>query len=200
MGESTGGGVIFGSTGGVAESTIRTAHYMLTGEQPAQLEYNDIKELKGIKETSLDIDGTTINIAVAGGLGNVRELLNMMKEGKKDYHLIEIMACPGGCIDGGGQPSHHGDTKKLEKRKAGLRQEDRDKELRCSYENPSIQKLYKEYLGEPGSEKAHELLHTSYRRHQTHKPICVPNQRKVQRTEFPLLPFFLWSLYPYTEA
>lgn len=163
MGESTGAGVIFGSTGGVAESTIRTAHYMLTGEEPAQLEYNEIKELKGIKETSLEIDGATINIAVAGGLGNVRKLMDMMKEGKKNYHIIEIMACPGGCIDGGGQPSHHGDTEKLEKRKEGLRKEDRDKELRCSYENPSIQKLYKEYLGEPGSEKAHELLHTSYK-------------------------------------
>ena len=162
LGKASGGGVIFGSTGGVAESTIRTAHYMLTGEEPGQLEFEEIKELKGIKEASLEIDGQEIKVAVTAGLGNVRKLLNEINETGKKYHIIEIMACPGGCIDGGGQSHHRGDLSILEKRKEGLRAEDRASEVRCSYQNPEIQKLYEEYLGEPGSEKAHELLHTSY--------------------------------------
>lgn len=161
MGESTGGATVFGSTGGVAESTIRVAYQVLTGREPEDLEYNEIKGLEGIKETSLEIGGQTIRVAVSSGLGNVRKLLEDPEVHGK-YHIIEIMACPGGCIDGGGQPAHHGDMEILEKRKAALRAEDRKKENRISTQNESIKKLYEDYLGEPGSELAHKLLHTSY--------------------------------------
>lgn len=162
LGESTGGGDIFGSTGGVAESALRVAHTMLTGRRPEKLEFEELTTLKGIKEAEVDVDGRKIRVAVAGGLGNVRKLLDLVQEDKNRYDLIEIMACPGGCIDGGGQPAHHGDTTKLTKRRDGLRSEDRRKELRCSQDNPSVQKIYTDYLGEPGSKKAHHLLHTNF--------------------------------------
>lgn len=160
MGESTGGGTVFGSSGGVAESAIRVAYWMLTGENAEELEYNEIKGLEGIQETILNVAGNEVKVAVSSGLGNVRRLLE--EDMAKDYHLIEIMACPGGCIDGGGQPGHSGRTDVLAKRKDAIRGIDRSKEKRSSQENESIKKLYEEYLGEPGSELAHKLLHTSY--------------------------------------
>lgn len=160
MGESTGGGTVFGSSGGVAESAIRTAYWMLTGENAEELEYNEIKGLEGIQETTLNVAGNEVKVAVSSGLGNVRRLLE--EDRAKDYHLIEIMACPGGCIDGGGQPGHSGQSDILAKRKDAIRDIDRSKEKRSSQENESIKKLYEEYLGEPGSELAHKLLHTSY--------------------------------------
>lgn len=160
MGESTGGGTVFGSSGGVAESAIRVAYWMLTGENAEELEYNEIKGLEGIQETTLNVAGNEVKVAVSSGLGNVRRLLE--EDMAKDYHLIEIMACPGGCIDGGGQPGHSGRTDVLAKRKDAIRGIDRSKEKRSSQENESIKKLYEEYLGEPGSELAHKLLHTSY--------------------------------------
>lgn len=160
MGESTGGGTVFGSSGGVAESAIRVAYWMLTGENAEELEYNEIKGLEGIQETTLNVAGNEVKVAVSSGLGNVRRLLE--EDRAKDYHLIEIMACPGGCIDGGGQPGHSGRTDVLAKRKDAIRGIDRSKEKRSSQENESIKKLYEEYLGEPGSELAHKLLHTSY--------------------------------------
>lgn len=162
LGQSTGAGVIFGSSGGVMEAAIRTAYNMITGEHLQDLEFHSFKKLKGIKEAEIEIDGKVVRAAVASGLGNARALLNEVKENPNKYHIIEIMACPGGCIDGGGQPRHHGKLEVIKKRMDSIHEEDRNKQLRRSYENPYIQSIYKEFLGEPGGEKAHELLHTHY--------------------------------------
>lgn len=163
LGESTGAGVIFGTSGGVMESAIRTAYHMITGKDLENLESKTITELKGIKVTEVDIDGVKIKSAVANGLGNARKLLDEIKEDRHKYDIIEVMACPGGCVAGGGQPSAHGDTEKIQKRTLGIIREDEGKPIRHSYKNPSIQKIYKDFLGEPGKEKAHELLHTKYK-------------------------------------
>ena len=162
LGESTGAGVIFGATGGVIEAALRTAYEWLTKETLEKVEFHDLRGFDGIKEAVIKINGSDIKIAVAHGLGNARTLLESIREGKADYHAIEIMACPGGCIGGGGQPYHHGDMEILKKRMAGIYREDEGKVIRKSHENPSIQKLYAEYLGEPYGEKAHKLLHTHY--------------------------------------
>lgn len=162
LGESTGAGAIFGTTGGVIEATVRTAYHMITGKDLQEIEFTSLRGLTGIKEAEVDIEGTKVKIAVANGLGNARTLLNQIRSGEKHYDAIEIMACPGGCIGGAGQPYHHGDISILNKRAEGLYKEDRMKEKRRSYENEHVQKLYREYLGYPGSEKAHELLHTKY--------------------------------------
>lgn len=162
MGESSGAGVIFGSTGGVMEAALRTAYNMITGEDLQNLEYTELKDLRGFKEAEIEIKGKKIKAAVVSGLGNARKLLNSIKSKEKSYDIIEIMACPGGCIAGGGQPFIHGDTDIIEKRMHGIHSEDRNKTIRLSYKNPSIQKIYNEYLGEPGGERAHHLLHTTY--------------------------------------
>lgn len=162
LGESTGAGVIFGASGGVLESAIRTAYHMITGEDLDVLEFKGLKEISGIKEAELEIQGRKVRAAVASGLGNARKLLEEVREDRNKYDIIEIMACPGGCIDGGGQPALHGDYRKLRQRMHAIHREDREKEIRRSYENPSIQKIYKEFLGEPGNEKSHELLHTNF--------------------------------------
>lgn len=165
LGESTGAGVIFGASGGVLEAALRTAYHLVTGEDIQQLEFQSLKEMKGIKETQVDFPGRSLKVAVASGLGNARHLLEGIHCGDLDYDVIEIMACPGGCIDGAGQPFHHGKLERIEARMKAIHEEDRQKPLRRSYENPSIQRIYSEFLGEPGSEKAHELLHTSYNSH-----------------------------------
>lgn len=162
LGESTGASVIFGTTGGVIEAALRTVYEWMTNETLKKVEFHDLRGFDGIKEAVIKIKKMEVKIAVAHGLGNARELLENIRQGKADYHAIEIMACPGGCIGGGGQPYHHGDMEILKKRMEGIYKEDKGKELRKSHENPSIQKLYKEYLGEPYGEKAHELLHTHY--------------------------------------
>lgn len=162
MGESSGAGVIFGSTGGVMEAAIRTAYNMITGEDLQNVEYTELKDLRGFKEVEIEIKGKKIKAAVVSGLGNARKLLNSIKSKEKTYDIIEIMACPGGCIAGGGQPFIHGDTDIIEKRMHGIHREDRNKSIRLSYKNPSIQKIYNDYLGEPGGERAHHLLHTTY--------------------------------------
>lgn len=162
MGESSGAGAIFGASGGVLEAALRTAYHMITNEHLEKLEFQDLKGLKGIKETTVTIKDKDVKVAVASGLGNARELLSNIRKGNVYYDIIEIMACPGGCIDGGGQPLIHGDLSIIEKRMKAIQTEDRNKEIRRSYENPSIQKIYKDFLGEPGGEKAHELLHTQY--------------------------------------
>lgn len=162
LGQSTGAGVIFGSSGGVLESAVRTAYNMITGEDLEAMEFHDLKEIKGIKEAEIDIKGKKINVAVASGLGNARKLLEDIREDRNKYQIIEIMACPGGCVDGGGQPRHHGNTERIAKRTAAIHQEDRNKELRHSYKNPSIIQIYEEFLGHPGSDKAHELLHAGF--------------------------------------
>ena len=163
MGESTGAGDIFGTSGGVIEATVRTAYNIITEKDLEKVEFYDLRGLTGIKYATVDIEGREINIAVANGLGNTRRLLEKLKNKEISLDAIEVMACPGGCIGGGGQPYHHGDISILKKRSEGLYKLDESKKLRKSYENPYIKDLYDEYLKEPGSEKAHKILHTSYK-------------------------------------
>ena len=162
LGESTGAGAIFGASGGVLESALRTANYMLTGEDLVQLEFSELRGLKGMKEAELEIAGTKLKVAVASGLGNARALLDRIRKGEEHFDVIEIMACPGGCIDGGGQPFIHGDVSIIEKRMQAIHNVDGNKRVRYSYKNESIKKLYDDFLGKPYGEKAHELLHTEF--------------------------------------
>ncbi|SBV96618.1 NADP-reducing hydrogenase subunit HndC [uncultured delta proteobacterium] len=162
MGESTGAAVIFGTSGGVLEAALRTAYEWITGEILEKVEFGALRGFKGIKEATVRVGDLDVKVAVASGLGNARQLLENIREGKAHYHAIEIMACPGGCIDGGGQPYHHGNIEILEKRMRALFNEDKSKRLRKSHENPFIQKLYADFLGEPHSLLAQKLLHTTY--------------------------------------
>lgn len=162
LGESTGASVIFGATGGVIEAALRTAYEWLTGTTLEKVEFEDLRGPQGIKEATVKINGMDVKIAVAHGLGNARTLLENIQAGKSHYHAIEIMACPGGCIGGGGQPYHQGEGAVLRARTKAIYEEDKNKTLRKSHENPYIQKLYEEFLGQPYGEKAHELLHTHY--------------------------------------
>lgn len=162
LGESTGAGAIFGATGGVIEATVRTAYEKITGEELGELEFTDLRGLTGIKETEVEIDGKKIRIAVANGLGNTRRLLEKVQSGEEEIHAIEVMACPGGCIGGGGQPYHHGDLSILKKRAEGIYSIDKNKAKRKSHENEKVQKLYDEFFGGVASPLAIELLHTSY--------------------------------------
>ncbi len=162
MGESTGAGVIFGTTGGVIEAATRTAYEVFTGKKLENVEFHQLRGMEWIREAEVDFDGTTIKIGIAHGLGNARKLLEDIKKGKSHFHAIEIMACPGGCIGGGGQPLHHGNTEILKARQRAIYREDENKTIRKSHENPYIQQLYAEFLGKPMSEKAHHLLHTHY--------------------------------------
>ncbi len=162
LGESTGASVMFGTTGGVIEAALRTVYEWMTNKTLKKVEFNELRGFDGIKEAVVKIKDMEVKIAVANGLGNARVLLENIREGKADYHAIEIMACSGGCIGGGGQPYHHGKSEILKKRMEGIYNEDKNKKLRKSHENPYIQQLYKEYLGEPYGEKAHELLHSHY--------------------------------------
>lgn len=162
LGESTGAGVIFGVTGGVIEAATRTAYELHTGKDLQKVDFKELRGLDGIRSATVDFDGLPIKIGIAHGLGNARKLLEDVRAGKSEYHAIEIMACPGGCIGGGGQPLHHGDSSIIQSRFKAIYQEDENKTLRKSHENPYIQKLYKEFLGKPLSEKAHHLLHTHY--------------------------------------
>jgi len=162
LGESTGAGVIFGTTGGVIEAAVRTAYELYTGKKLERLDFTELRGFEGVRSATVDFDGLKLNIGIAHGLGNARKLLDDVKSGKSQFHAIEIMACPGGCIGGGGQPLHHGKSEILKARAAAIYREDKNKPLRKSHENPFIIELYKEYLGEPNSEKAHHLLHTHY--------------------------------------
>ncbi len=162
LGESTGAGVIFGATGGVIEAACRTAYEIYTGKKLDRLDFTELRGLEGVRSATIDFDGLKLNIGIAHGLGNARKLLNDVRSGKSQFHAIEVMACPGGCIGGGGQPLHHGDSGILKARAAAIYNEDRKKPLRKSHENPFIIKLYEEFLGQPNSEKAHHLLHTKY--------------------------------------
>ncbi|NOR87574.1 MAG: 2Fe-2S iron-sulfur cluster binding domain-containing protein [Bacteroidales bacterium] len=162
MGESSGAGVIFGTTGGVIEAALRTAYEIHTGKNLEKVDFMQLRGMEGIREATVDFDGLDLKIGIAHGLGNARKLLEDIRDGKSHYHAIEIMACPGGCIGGGGQPLHHGDSSILEKRAAALYREDAGKPIRKSHENPAIKELYETFLGEPMSEKSHELLHTHY--------------------------------------
>lgn len=162
LGESTGAAVIFGATGGVIEAATRTAYEIFTKKELGKVEFTELRGLEGVREATVDFDGTPIHIGIAHGLGNARKLLDKVRAGEAQFHAIEIMACPGGCVGGAGQPYHHGDFSKVEKRLQAIYEEDREKPIRKSHENPYIQQLYKEFLGEPCGEKAHHLLHTHY--------------------------------------
>ena len=162
LGYSTGAADIFGVTGGVLEAALRTAYEIMTDEVLENIDFNSVRGMAGIKEATIDINGTKINVAAASSLGNARTLMNEVREGKSNYHIIEIMACPGGCVAGGGQPFHCGDYEKIKARGRGLYSIDARKVIRKSHENPDIQKLYANFLGEPNGEKAHKYLHTHY--------------------------------------
>ena len=167
LGISSGAADIFGATGGVMEAALRTAAVKLTGEELGPLVFEEVRGVTGLKEATLRINGMDINIAVSNGLTNAKRILDAVKKGEKPYHLIEIMACPGGCIMGGGQPYPPLDHDPLDPETARTRAKalydiDAGKQLRRSHENPAIEHLYTEFLGEPNSEKAHQLLHTHY--------------------------------------
>ena len=162
MGESTGASVIFGATGGVIEAAVRTAYELFTNKKLQRVDFTELRGFEGVRSATIDFDGLPVNIGIAHGLGNARKLLEDVRDGRSQFHAIEVMACPGGCIGGGGQPLHHGDVSILKARAAAIYEEDRNKPLRKSHENPFIIKLYDEFLGEPNSEKAHHLLHTKY--------------------------------------
>lgn len=163
LGESTGASVIFGTSGGVIEAAVRTAYEWITEEPLEAIEFEQLRGMEGIREATVHVGDLDLKIGIASGLGNARKLLEAIRDGKAEYHAIEIMACPSGCINGGGQPPHHNDWSVIEKRKAALYADDRNKELRLSHHNPEIQKLYDDFLGTPNSHLAHSLLHTSYK-------------------------------------
>lgn len=162
LGESTGAAAIFGATGGVIEAACRTAYEVYTGKKLEKVDFEQLRGLEGIRSASIDFNGFNVNIGIAHGLGNARKLLEEIRAGKSEFHAIEIMACPGGCVGGGGQPLHHGDSEILTKRAAALYREDANKPIRKSHENPMIIELYEKFLGKPMSDKAHHLLHTHY--------------------------------------
>lgn len=162
LGESTGAAVIFGTTGGVIEAAVRTAYEVITKKPLPKIEFEELRGLEGVRSATIDVDGLKLNIGIAHGLGNARKLLEQIKEGKCQFHAIEVMACPGGCIDGAGQPLHHGNSDVIKARWEAIYQADREMPIRKSHENPSIQAIYKEFLGEPCGHKSHELLHTHY--------------------------------------
>lgn len=166
LGESTGAAVIFGVTGGVMEAALRTVVDVLTGEDMPRLEYDDVRGLEGIKEATVNVNGTDIKVAIVHGTANAAKLLNAIRAGEKTYHFIEVMGCPGGCVTGGGQPIVDARTRYFidprAARAAATYSEDESMAIRKSHKNPAIQKLYAEFLGEPNSHIAHELLHTTY--------------------------------------
>ena len=167
FGEASGAGAIFGATGGVMEAALRTAAVKLGGSG-APLEFKEVRGTQGVKEAEYKVGKTKINVAVASGLNNARELIERVKKGDKKYTFIEIMACPGGCINGGGQPYVHDEVRNNIDLKAvraqALYDYDGDRKVRRSHETPAVETLYKEFYGEPNSHKAHELLHTTYQK------------------------------------
>ena len=166
LGESSGAGVIFGVTGGVMEAALRTVVDVLTGKDMPRLEYADVRGLEGIKEATVNVNGTDIKVAIVHGTANAAKLLNAIRAGEKTYHFIEVMGCPGGCVTGGGQPIVDARTRYFidprAARAAATYSEDESMAIRKSHKNPAVQKLYAEFLGEPNSHIAHELLHTTY--------------------------------------
>ncbi len=167
LGVSTGAGDIFGITGGVMEATLRTAEATLTGGKSHKLEFTEVRGVEGVREVEVKLAGRTLNIAIANGLANAKKILDKVVRKEKEYHIIEVMACPGGCSGGGGQPYGPADMKILDPRQQTLRGMalyciDESKPIRRSHENPAVKQIYAEFLGEVGSAKAHELLHTHY--------------------------------------
>ncbi|MDE6776737.1 MAG: iron hydrogenase small subunit, partial [Oscillospiraceae bacterium] len=166
LGLSSGAGDIFGATGGVMEAALRTAYCWLTGKNDEVVEFTQVRGTDGIKRASIDINGTEIKVAVASGLANARELLKKVQSGEEKLDFIEIMGCPGGCVNGGGQPQQPASVRNFEDlrelRAKALYDEDANKQLRLSHLNADVKKLYEEYLHRPGGHKSHKTLHTSY--------------------------------------
>ena len=162
LGESSGAAPIFGATGGVLEAALRTAYELATGETLENVNFEAVRGMQGIKSAEVQVGPHTLKVGIAHELGNARKLLEEIKAGKSQYHAIEIMSCPGGCIGGAGQPFHHGNFELLKARTKALYAEDAGKTIRKSHENPYIKDLYEKFLGKPLSEKAHHLLHTHY--------------------------------------
>ena len=162
LGSSTGASVIFGVTGGVIEAACRTAYEVFTKKTLQKVDFEELRGLDGIRSATIDFNGLPINIGIAHGLGNARKLLEDIKSGKNTFHAIEIMACPGGCINGGGQPQNHGNIDIVKARSKAIYQEDAGKPIRKSHENQDVVRMYEEFLGKPLGEKSHHLLHTHY--------------------------------------
>lgn len=162
MGTHTGAGVIFGTTGGVMEAALRTASFVLTGENPDPDAFREVRTEPGLREVTYQMGGVSLRCAVVSGLGNARKLMERLREGKVRYDFVEVMACPGGCVGGGGQPISMEDEELFGVRGERLYQLDRENPLRFSHENPEVQTLYREFFGEPLSETAHHLLHTDH--------------------------------------
>ena len=161
LGISTGAAVIFGATGGVMEAALRTVYEVVTGETLANLDFMAVRGLEGVKEATVKVGELDVKVAVASGLANARKLMDLIMEGKADYHFIEIMCCPGGCLGGGGQPIPTTDEIR-KKRMEAIYREDAGLPMRKSHENPAVVALYKEFLEKPLGHKSHELLHTHY--------------------------------------
>ena len=163
LGDASGAGTIFGTTGGVMEAALRTVYEEFTGETLSRIEFDEVRGLDGIREAVIDLNGFELKVCVVNTLRNARVVMDKLRAGELDYHVIEVMACPGGCIGGTGQPYHHGDIEIIKARQRAIYSEDVWKHQRKSHENPVIQRLYREFLGEPLHGKAHDLLHTKYR-------------------------------------
>ena len=168
IGESTGAGVIFGTTGGVMEAALRTVADVVTGEDLPSVDYRAVRGTKGIKEATLNLKGQEVKVCVVSGLANAARVLEDIKSGKRNYHFVEIMCCPGGCVNGGGTPYINYEVNSREEviklRAKALYKNDSKKAIRKSHKNPSIIKIYQEYFEKPNSHKAHEILHRSYKK------------------------------------
>ena len=168
LGVGTGAGTIFGATGGVMEAALRTVYEVVTGKTLENVEFTAVRGMEGIKEASVDLNGTEVKVAVVHTLANAKKMMDKVRAGQADYAFIEIMACPGGCVGGGGTPIVNALTRSILPedyraiRGKGLYNDDKNLPLRKSHENPFIKAVYAEYLGEPLSHKSHELLHTTY--------------------------------------
>jgi len=161
FGERSTAGKLFGATGGVMEAAIRSAHYLVTGRELEHLEVEALRGLEGIKEARIRLGEVELGVAATSGLGNARKLLDQLRAGRDDLHFVEIMACPGGCINGGGQPLE-ADLAAVQARMRALYDLDQHEGLRTSHRNPEIKRIYEEFLGEPLGERSHHLLHTHY--------------------------------------
>ena len=166
MGEATGAAAIFGTTGGVMEAALRTAYELITGKELKEIDFKEVRGEKGIKKAVVQIGDKKVRVAVAHGLGNARKVSEEIKQGKADYDFLEVMACPGGCVMGGGQPIKSSKIRRevdvRQKRAKAIYSIDEKSAIRKSHENPVLKQIYKEYIGAPGGHKAHELLHTEY--------------------------------------
>lgn len=168
LGDYTGAGVIFGASGGVMEAALRTVADIVTGEDLKQIEYKKVRGIKGIKEATINLKGKEIKVCAVSGLANAREVLENIKSGKKQYHFVEIMCCPGGCVNGGGMPyidyDKYDRDEVIKARAKALYKNDSHRKLRKSHQNPSVIKIYKDFFEKPNSHKAHEILHRSYKK------------------------------------